>query len=159
MLAMPRTVSPSEPAQPALAGFDAPVQTPAQAAAAADAPADELPKLAVMGHLAAPACVRHTADGAVIVEALVLQQVHHHPRALPVLASHHMADRGCFADTHDAAMALAARLLAGVEVMCTGRGLEIRHHQGREVLRFIHSDAIAATDALLASHQPGGTAP
>lgn len=126
--------------QPNLAGFDAPPATAVQASAQATA----LPRFAVMGTLSRPPHVHTTTDGAVIVDCVIAQQLEHHPRATPVLASVRF-DAGSFALNHDDALHMASRIARDEEVVALGRGLEPGRHHGTDVLRLIHCDRVNPT--------------
>lgn len=120
------------PEQGQLDGVEPPVQTPAQLRM------DEALRAGAFGHLARPAVVYMNDRGDVVVEVLLQQHVHRHPRALPLLAAwHYPAYLGPGA-TFDRASRLVLELNEpGAEITALGFGLELGTHQGREVLRLI----------------------
>lgn len=121
--------------QGTLAGIE-PVQTPALG--------QDL-RLATMGVLVHGAQVR-LHDDRVHVDVLVRQQVEHHPHALSLFGSFAYPDQGCIDSTLSAARKKAHAMAAGVEVMLVGRGLEIGRHEGLDVFRVLHVDALDITN-------------
>jgi hypothetical protein len=112
-------------------------------------PAPSTPELAAgvkvcfMGTPVAPLQVHHNTEGRVRLVAVLRQDVQHHPRAVPVLVKYTVPELGSFAATYDYATKRAAELSAEREIIVVGQGLELGHHEGREVLRLLHCRAIA----------------
>lgn len=127
--------------QPCLAGMEAAAQAPAL-------DADALPMLVMRGLLEGHGLLRTVTDGQLQIELLVRQHADHHPRAVPLFVVYRWPDAGGFTATHEEASRFVARLLDCTDVMVAGRGLEIRHHHGREVLRLMRVDRLALWDSL-----------
>ncbi|MEY2893919.1 MAG: hypothetical protein RJA98_3827 [Pseudomonadota bacterium] len=137
-------ITPEACLQPELLGLPpAPVQTPARAATEA-AIAHGCPlRLCVMGRTVGPATVREGSHGAVYLEALIEQDIAHHPQALRLWASHRMTDMGSGALTIDRARKLAARMPTGTSVIVVGSGLETCHQAGQPRFRLLQVMSIA----------------
>jgi hypothetical protein len=111
------------------------------AAAPAALPA-ELPTLCVAGTLVRGLQVRVTTDGAVFLDALLLQREPHHAQLLPVLVVHQWPDGDGLQAAQAAAHRLAGQQPAGSRFGARGRGLELATYHGERVLRLMHSDAL-----------------
>jgi hypothetical protein len=106
---------------------------------------EHAPRIAIHGVLASDAVVRVGGkSGRVKLEALIFQQLEHHPHAVPIVATEICEDLGCFDSTHTAAVQRAAQLRAGDEIVALGRGIQTGLHAGAHVLRLIECDGIAA---------------
>jgi hypothetical protein len=114
---------------------------PGLQAEAAALPA-ELPTLCVGGTLMRGLQVRVTTDGAVFLDALLLQREPHHGQLLPVLVVHQWPSGNGLEAAQAAAHRLAQQQPAGSWFGARGRGLELGTHHGQRVLRLMHSDAL-----------------
>jgi hypothetical protein len=101
-------------------------------------------KAALIGRLAADARLVPDPDdgGRLLIEVLLHQHVGHHPRVWPVVAVYDPAPDTTPAHHHALVTRLAASLLAGVDVVLLGRGLEAAEHQGAPCLRLLHAIAL-----------------
>ena len=132
----------TEPGQLTLGGIPPAVQTPAVVSNAAAT--DATLAIALLGALVGKAIVRDTTRGELVLEVTLQQALEHHPQALPVFAAWQVPDQGDWLATHTWASARARRITEGIDVMVTGRGIELGSHGGQAVLRVIHVTGIRA---------------
>lgn len=135
----------------------APHQATLDGVQAPEPPPDALPKVAALGRLVQAARLYTATDGMPHISALIQQQRHGHPQALPLLAEYAYPDLGCPSATAMAAADKARQMRAGAHVAVLGYGIEPARQQGLDVFRITRVLDIWLTDEL--GHPLGTTAP
>lgn len=128
------------PTQPTLLGLDLTDQS---------APRDAHCLFGIQGRLAEDAHAWDNDAGQILLQVVVLQAIHGHPNAVPIVATFEFTGTRR-ADEIQAARAKAARLPAGTDVTVVGIDLQPGKRAGEPVLKLLHTFAIERSD-----HLPG----